>query len=59
VILWDLDALSILHLPFWNSFPREVNSFPGLQNIKELEAVDCLLRANPYFHALSVPDNSQ
>jgi hypothetical protein len=31
----------ILHLPFWNSFPWEVNSFPELQNIKESEAVYC------------------
>jgi galactose-1-phosphate uridylyltransferase len=45
----------ILHLPFWNSFPWEVNSFPWevnsfpwevnsfpeLQNIKESEAVYC------------------
>jgi hypothetical protein len=29
----------ILHLPFWNSFPWEVNSFPEPQNIKESEAV--------------------
>jgi hypothetical protein len=27
----------ILHLPFWNSFPWEVNSFPELQNIKSRE----------------------
>jgi hypothetical protein len=25
----------ILHLPFWNSFAWEVNSFPELQKIKE------------------------
>jgi hypothetical protein len=25
----------ILHLPFWNSFSWEVNSFPELQNINE------------------------
>jgi hypothetical protein len=31
----------ILHLPFWNSFSWEVNSFPELQNIKESEAVYC------------------
>jgi hypothetical protein len=32
----------ILHFPFWNSFPWEVNSFPELENIKELEAVYCI-----------------
>jgi hypothetical protein len=31
----------ILHLPFWNSFPWEVNGFPELQNIKESETVYC------------------
>jgi hypothetical protein len=31
----------ILHLPYWNSFPWEVNSLPELQNIKESAAVYC------------------
>jgi hypothetical protein len=45
------EKVTILHLPFWNSFPWEVNSFPEPQNIKESEAVYCV-RANPYFRAL-------
>jgi hypothetical protein len=26
----------VQHLPFWNSFPWEVNSFPELQNINAM-----------------------
>jgi hypothetical protein len=44
----------ILHLPFWNSFPWEVNSFQELQNIKESEAVYSASESKSLFRALNI-----
>jgi hypothetical protein len=40
-LFWLLKKGDFIHHLFWNSFPWEVNSFPELQNIKELEDVYC------------------